>query len=389
MVRTVRVLVLAVVAGRVFAAGPAFAQDARPFEATSPQRQLPALESGGTGFFPYFDSVSDGGGLVLGAGYRRFFDSWGPRAEWDVKGAYSVRHYKFFEASTTSAGHRDGRVILRGRAGWRDAPQVGFYGVGMETIEADRANFRLQQAYAGGSVIWRATDRVVAGGAVDFEDFTMRPGLGDAPPIETLYSPLTAPGLGTSPAYVHSILTGAYDTRDRPGVATRGRYYGASVHSYLGTADRDDFSRLDVQVIHHVSIRDRWVVSARARLQTTLGGGGAVPYFLLPSLGSGGSLRAYHTARFRDLHAVLGTIEARWLYREWTIDVLRSPVGLELATFYDLGQVAAARGHQFDALERDLGIGARVHWRNTTPLRVDVAKGSEGWRVVFSGIAPF
>jgi hypothetical protein len=387
MVRTVvKALVLAFIVGHALTDGRAFAQDARPYEATAPQRQLPTLEAGGTGFFPFLDSVYDGGGLTLGAGYRRFF---APRAEWDIKGLYSLRHYKFFEVSTTSAGHEGGRLIVRGRVGWRDATEVGFYGVGMAPLEDARANFRLQQAYAGGSVIWRATDRVAAGGAVDFEDFTMRPGLGDVPPIETLYSPLTAPGLGTSPAYVHSILTGAYDTRDRPGVATRGGYYGASLHSYVGAADADSFSRLDVQTLHHVPIRDRWIVSARARLQTTLGGGGAVPYFLLPSVGSGGSLRASPPARFRGLHAVLGTLEGRWLYREWTIDFLRSPVGLELATFYDLGQVAFDRSHLFDDLEDDLGIGVRVHWRNTTPVRVDLAKGSEGWRVVFSGSAPF
>ncbi len=382
----VKVLVLSAVAGRAFAVGPVFAQDARPYEVMAPQRQMPALEAGGTGFFPYLESVYDGGGLTLGAGYRRFY---GPRAEWDIKGLYSVRQYKFFEVSTTSAGHEGGRVILRGRAGWRDAPQVGFYGVGMETFEGDRANFRLQQAYAGGSVIWRATERVTAAGAVDIEDFTMREGIGDPPSIETLYSPLTAPWLGTSPAFVHSILTGAYDTRDGRGVATTGGYYGASLHSYAGAADAGSFGRLDVHALHHVPIRDRWIVSLRARLQTTLGDGAAVPYFLLPSVGSGGTLRAYAPARFRGPHTMLGTLEGRWLYREWTVDLLRSPVELEVATFYDLGQVATTRGDLLDDLEHDLGIGVRVHWRNTTPVRVDLAKGSEGWRVVLSGVAPF
>ena len=79
MVRTVvNVLAVAVVAGRAFAGGPVFAQDARPYEVMAPQRQMPALEAGGTGFFPYLESVYDGGGLTLGAGYRRFFTVRGP-----------------------------------------------------------------------------------------------------------------------------------------------------------------------------------------------------------------------------------------------------------------------------------------------------------------------
>ena len=73
------------------------------------------------------------------------------------------------EVATTSAGRAGGRAILRARAGWRDAPQVGYYGVGMNTLDEDRVNFRLQQAYAGGSAIWLVTKRVVVAGSSDFE----------------------------------------------------------------------------------------------------------------------------------------------------------------------------------------------------------------------------
>ena len=350
----------------------------------SPQRRLPTLDTGVTGFFPYLESVYDGGGLTLGAGYRVFY---GPRAEWDIKGLYSVRHYKFVEASTTSAGHASGRIILRARAGWRDAPQVGFYGIGMTTFEEGRANFRLQQAFAGGSVIWRPVAQVVVAGAADVEDFTMGEGRGDAPPLEFVYRPQATPGLGTGPEYVHAVVTGSYDTRDGPGVSTKGGYVGASLHTYSGLAGADGFGRLDLHALQHLKVHDWLIVSARGRLQSTLGDGGAVPYFLLPSVGSGSSLRAYASQRFRDLHTVLGTAEGRWLVREWTIR--RNDVGLEIAAFYDIGQVADEPGNLFDALEDDFGVGARLHWRNTTPARVDLAKGSEGWRVVFSGVAPF
>jgi hypothetical protein len=32
-----------------------------------------------------------------------------------------------------------------------------------------------------------------------------------------------------------------------------------------------------------------------------------------------------------------------------------------------------------------VGIGARIHGLMATPLRVDLAVGNEGWRIVFSG----
>ena len=49
-------------------------------------------------------------------------------------------------------------------------------------------------------------------------------------------------------------------------------------------------------------LRENWVLSLRGRLQTTLDDTDVVPYFLLPSLGSGSTLRGYNSWRFRDRH---------------------------------------------------------------------------------------
>jgi hypothetical protein len=101
-----------------------------------------------SGVYPYFGSVYPGGGFTLGAGYRQFY---GDRTHADVKGLYSLSAYKLIELSTDSWGHAAGRVDLHGRAGWRDATQVAFHGLGMDSPE-DRANFRMKQAYLGGDL---------------------------------------------------------------------------------------------------------------------------------------------------------------------------------------------------------------------------------------------
>ena len=87
------------------------------------------------GLYPYFGSVYSGGGFTLGAGYRQFY---GDRTHADLKGLYSLKNYKLFELSTDSWGHADGRLDLHARAGWRDATQVAFYGLGMTTPARDR-----------------------------------------------------------------------------------------------------------------------------------------------------------------------------------------------------------------------------------------------------------
>jgi hypothetical protein len=67
-----------------------------------------------------------------------------------------------------------------------------------------------------------------------------------------------------------------------------------------------------------------------------------------------------------------------------------SPLALDLALFYDVGTSAT----NVDALggelwRSDWGIGARLHGPAATPVRMELAKGDEGWRLVFSGSAAF
>ncbi len=138
-------------------------------------------------------------------------------------------------------------------------------------------------------------------------------------------------------------------------------------HDY---ADRDatySFSRLDVEAVQHIPIlRENWVISLRGRLESTLGDDDQVPYFLLPSLGSGSTLRGYSSWRFRDRHAVLASAEWRWIPNRMALD---------LALFADTGMVAP----RFDALTTrafvsDYGMGVRFHAPARTPLRVELAQ---------------
>jgi outer membrane translocation and assembly module TamA len=63
---------------------------------------------------------------------------------------------------------------------------------------------------------------------------------------------------------------------------------------------------------------------------------------------------------------------------------------MDMAIFYDAGKVTSRREDlNFDGLKQNFGVGVRFHGPLTTPLRIDVARGSEGVNVVFSGAAPF
>ena len=61
-----------------------------------------------------------------------------------------------------------------------------------------------------------------------------------------------------------------------------------------------------------------------------------------------------------------------------------------MAIFYDAGKVANDRGDlDFNGMKTDWGFGARLHAPALTLLRIEAARGDEGWRLVFTTSAPF
>jgi hypothetical protein len=325
-----------------------------------------------SGFFPAFESVYQGGGLTLGGGYRKFF---GDNTFWQVKGLYSLSNYKLAEGAVVSKDHWNGRLSLRSRLGWRDATQVAYYGIGMQSKPEDRANYRFQETYAEGAAVFRPRRWIPIQGSLAYEHWNTLEGQGGDPSIETRYNAQTAPGLGSEPSYIHSRVSGGIDWRQSPGYTRRGGLYEAAYHDYHDSTGPYSFSKLDLEVIQHLPLlRETWVLAARGRMESIVDGN--VPYFMLPSLGSGSTLRAYSSYRFRDRNSLLFNTEFRWI----------PSMGLDMAIFYDVGKVAPTRGQlDFKGMKSDVGIGARFHGPFATPIRIDLAVGNEGWRLVLSG----
>lgn len=358
------------------------AQEAKPYVPSGAERWAIALKREfllqPDGLYPYFASVYSGGGFTLGAGYRKFY---GDRTHWDVKGLYSFKNYKNLEFSTDSWGHAEGRLDLHSRVGWRDAPQVAYYGLGMQAPN-ERTNFRLKQTYYGGDAVVRPGYFTVFGGGLMLEDYTLEEGAGTHPSIEEIFTPATAPGLGDNPTYLHTTLSGGFDTRRSPGYARRGGLYQISYHNFADTDETYSFDRIDGEIVQHLPIlRETWVISLHGLVQTTLDDDDVVPYFLMPSLGSGSTLRAYPSGRFRDRHSLLLSGEFRWFPNRQAID---------MALFYDVGKVAPFwDGLSLKGMKSNVGIGIRFHGPFMTPLRVEFARGREGINIVFSGSAAF
>jgi len=71
--------------------------------------------------------------------------------------------------------------------------------------------------------------------------------------------------------------------------------------------------------------------------------------------------------------------EFRWIPNRLAID---------MALFYDAGKVVPRWDDlSLKGLKSDVGIGIRFHGPVATPLRIELAKGSEGMNLVFGGSA--
>ena len=369
----------------IAAAQAAKAQELRPYEPSKAERIASDLKDRlldtPEGFYPWFDSVYSGGGLTGGAGYRRFI---GDASFLDVRGLFSAKAYKLVEVATGSLGARR-RFEVRAAGGWRDATQVAFYGVGSDTAAEAKSNFQMQQLYAGVSGRGRGPARTFAEIGLRYENYALKDGNGSSSPsIEESYTPETAPGLGANPTYLRTTIAGGVDSRHpSPGYARRGGLYAVT---YDVNADQDEgaysFDILQAEIVQHVPVlRENWVLSFHGLTKTTIDDADTVPFFLLPSLGSGSTLRAYPSWRFRDRHSLLMSGEFRWMPALLMLDV---------ALFYDTGKVASRREDlNFEQLHHNWGLGFRFHGPLATPLRIEFAHGREGLNIVFSGAAAF
>jgi outer membrane protein assembly factor BamA len=359
------------------------AQRVRPFEPDKAEKYLNQVENilgAGLRWHPYFQSAYSGGGFTLGGGYRTPIGGYNSV---DVRGSYTFKGYKRFESEFLAPRVFKRHASLSVIGGWREATQVGFFGLGGASSKDDRVNYGFTQLYGMGIVEVRPGNRLLAlRGGIEASQWEQGTGSGSYPSVEDMYSPATLAGLGETITYIHSHATVGIETRPAPGYARRGGFYGVTFRDFSDTGGDYGFKQIDYEAIQHVPLlRETWVLSLRAAASTTgTKTGQAIPFFMLPSIGGGSSLRGYNSWRFRDRNSLL-------LQAEWRVMVNRF---FDTAIFYDTGKVTAdTRNLDLHDLEDDYGIGFRLHGPLTTPLRIDFAKSHEGLSIVFSSSAAF
>lgn len=323
--------------------------------------------------YAWAGTIYSGGRVAVGAGADL---PAGDTARFTARAGISIRDYRLLEAGFRFPDPVRDRVSLATYVRWMDAPRVRFFEPGGTLRDARDTRFVFTPTTIGLASDVHLTRDVSAGVALERLDANVR----WLNPSDRLVA------LATGDDTTYGILRASLqaDTRDAPDYSTRGGLYRVEWSTFGDRAAGGpaSFRQTELEAVQLIPIaRAHWIVALRGLVTTTdVGEGDAIPFFMLPSLGGGSTLRGYHSWRFRDRHRLLLSGEYRWTAGQL----------VEMALFVDAGKVVSRRGDlDLSDLRKDYGIGIRFHGPDTTPLRVDLARGDEGWRLSIGGGAAF
>jgi hypothetical protein len=349
-------------------------QQVAPPEPNGVERLLERLEDWGLitgsprGFYPWFGSVYSGGGLAAGLGARKAFSDDGAV---NVFGGYSVARFARVQADLAlpSFARDHAQITLSGR--YIDAPDVRYFGVGNASRKEQRTRFGYTPTTGGARLDIEAGKKLTLGTGVELHDISTSAGR-TLPSIDDLFSPANTPGLELSSyTYINSSARATFDWRRPLGYSGHGGVLRAQFDDFRERDnDQYSFQSLEGEVLQLIPIlRANWVIALRGLATVTdIKDTGSVPYFLLPSLGGGTTVRGYPDFRFRDRNRLVMNAELRWTPARF----------LDMAIFYDTGKVAARRRDlDFEDLKESYGIGMRVIGLEGYAFRIEAARSRE------------
>lgn len=320
-----------------------------------------------------FGGIKQGSGAAAGPAVSREFDN---GAYVQLKGVYSVRSFKLLQARYDVQPLLGKRLVLSTRVRWQDAPELSLYRLGPDAPNL-RAEYSERKTEWSGVARVALAPKIVVLGGTGVERYATDGGWIDRGEDETLNGVPQTPGLGTRPWFLHSFAEIVQDSRLSPDFSRTGRLLDAAVHNYYDGHDgQQSFQRVTLaayQLVPTWHERGALGFGARAWLSGT-GDGHEVPFFLMPTLGGGDYLRGYSSYRFRDRNALLLQAEYRWAVHKM----------VDVAGLYEAGTVSSTpAGLSLKNMAQSAGGGIRVHTQTSGLLRVDLARGSDGFKVAF------
>ena len=314
-------------------------------------------------YIDHGNMIPGAGWASAGPGYRQWFAK--DSLFVDASASISVKNFRKAQARVELPKFLKSRLALGAQAYWQDYGRLDYFDVGPATSVENKSIYGIESTQLTAYATFQPFRWMDIGGKVGWMN-----------PETSYHEGPFLPRFLSSTTFVPMEVSATIDTRDFPNHPTSGivlRGVGARYDDR--TSGTQSFDKVEAEAAGFVPIAGGrlvlalhgWYVGTEAR--TT---GGTVPFYLQPSLGGLNTLRSFTDYRFHDDHMLVANAEMR----------LALMTHLDLAFFADAGNVAARRG-DLDLAKKSFGTGLRLHTRRETYAMVDVANGSEGWRVLF------
>src|SRR5439155_10837469 len=133
-----------------------------------------------------------------------------------------------------------GRLTVGAQVMYQDLLHVNYFGLGNDSLKADRSGYRFNNTDVLGYATVRAATWLSVSGRLGWirqPDLSTMTGRSVSyPNTLDLFTENSAPGLAVQPSFLHGDVSVAADWRDHAGHPTRGGLYRAAIARY---SDRD------------------------------------------------------------------------------------------------------------------------------------------------------
>ena len=343
--------------------------------------------------------------LSSGAGPAPMLHLWAPDLggsglDFHASGAYSIYGYQYYDAQFGLIPH-EGKGLPRTDRGTsslfplsdlektapipgfhvyasarrRAYPREDFYGVGPNSLRANRTDYGLKDDFFEG-VIQTRVSRLTLMGRAGLMKPSIHPGTDSLfPNTELSNTELTAPGLVGTPEFIHLSAAAWLEARDQPRNPHRGLSLGVALSRFNDRhASAYQFTRVVVDAREYLPLGSHRHILALRQVVflDTPDTGSRVPFYLQPNFGGSSFLRGYGSSRYRDNKLLALAAEYR----------LGLHPNLQLALIYEAGKVfPTMTDFNLSRLEHAYGVGLRLKSLRRVRLRVDLLRSPERTRV--------
>ena len=289
----------------------------------------------------------------------------------------SLKKYEFAELSLESPPPATNDFFSEVRLRYRNYPQEDFWGLGPDSEQRRRSNYRLEDVWLTGAagLHFRSGFRVAA--FIGSIEANVGPGKDRKyPSTEIQFNTTEAPGLDLTPSYWHGGIRVDYDRRDNRDDPASG---DLSLFEWTSFKDREagdfSFNRYEFQYQRFFALSDSRRIAGRARMVLTgTEPGHEIPFYLQPSIGGTDTVRGFNQYRFRSGNSLLFNMEYRQAFLGF----------FDAIAFADAGSVSVRPSDlSLKDLRGAVGAGARIRVGGRVFFGVDVGFSGEDTRLWF------